>query len=150
MSTFYLDVDSETLEDLFEDHYGVNFDESVEYTDAEYCEELIPLTVDVVLTDTTAFFVVKAKEMYTLYWMGRTEFITNWSESVWAKFRADRKVVCPLCGEKQAEFVSGATYMERLEQYYCENCNEAYITNAYGKLMRKGVLSDPIDARDYW
>ena len=49
---------------------------------------------------------------------------------------------CPNCGHK-ARFVSGANYLERLEQYYCEYCNEAHVRNAYGKFIRMGVLSEP-------
>lgn len=105
---------------------------------------------DVFIGEVFAHIVCELDGALAIFTMTRSHFKTKWSKRVWAKFRDDNKVTCPLCGKKKAEFCNGATYMERLEQYYCENCHEAYVTNAYGKFMRKGTLSEPIDPRDYW
>ena len=99
---------------------------------------------DVFIGDIFAHIVCELDGALAIFTMAKTVFMEKWSERVWAKFREDNYVVCPLCGEKKAEFKCGATYLERLEQYYCYNCNEAYITNAQGKFMKVGTLGDPI------
>lgn len=55
---------------------------------------------------------------------------------------------CPECGGI-AHFVQGATYLERLEQYHCDNCGYTFITNGYGKFIREGILSDPSPIMDF-
>ena len=58
------------------------------------------------------------------------------------------ELVCPECGKK-AHFVAGATYLERLEQYHCDSCGFTFVTNAYGKFIREGVLSEPRPLMDF-
>lgn len=167
MSTIY-DFDENNAFESIETHYfndGYDVESLMEdgnvsiiCADGEFSDDFINNVEDVFvgLKSNRTFIVVKVEDFdanevqLLVFEMTTEEFKANWSESIWKKFREDRYVVCPLCGERKAEFCSGATYMERLEQYYCNNCHEAYVTNGYGKFMRKGTLSEPIDWRDYW
>lgn len=163
MSTIY-DFDEKNAFESIRTHYsndGFDFsgtetaDSYIEEIDGEFNDNCIEIVKDVFVGDNNTFIVVQFDDkwgthIFYILEMSTSQFKSEWSEKVWAKFREDNYVVCPLCGEKKAEFKSGATYSERLEQFYCYNCNEAYILNGYGKFMRKGTLSEPIYARDYW
>ena len=51
--------------------------------------------------------------------------------------------VCVHCGHS-AYLVQGYTPWDvRLEQFYCENCNIAFITTGNGDFVRFGVLRSP-------
>ena len=58
-----------------------------------------------------------------------------------------KEKICKEC-KKKAHFVSGISILgDRYEQFYCDNCNNVFITKN-GKYLRKGVLPEPLP-REY-
>ena len=139
MSTFYLDS-IEEIDDCLEDNFGTS---DVEYHKAGFSEDKIPTSLGVIITDSQAFIVVAGDIHFEVYVMSRNEFMSKWSESVWAKFRIDSYThICPECGEKMAHSVAGRTLSDigRIEQFHCDNCHYTWVGYPSGKFIREGVL----------
>lgn len=115
----------------------------------EFRDELVPMVEDVFKGDNISLIVVKTTEddtiTFTIFKMSSKEFLDNWSEKVWAKFRQDNyTTTCMHCGERMAYVASSRLLSDigRINQYHCENCHYTWIGYPNGEFIRAGVLHD--------
>lgn len=141
MSTHY-DFNESNWMDEIKMHYAHNTD--IEFDTVCYCDEFteddVEFAQDVFIGDVkTTYITTLEEDVLTVFDMPTTTFKSKWSEKVWAKFRDESYVICPICGEKKAEFVAGKfIFGDYVKQYYCNAHHDAYITN--GEFVKTGVL----------
>lgn len=145
MSTYY-DFNESNWMDELKMHYshneGVDLDKMTVCTSDDFCEDDIKFVADVFVGDVKNTYIVTFEDddHMTIFEMTTTEFKSEWSEKVWAKLREDNYVVCPVCGEKKAEFVAGKHCLgSYFKQFYCNAHHDAYIMDG-ARFVREGVL----------
>ena len=142
--TYYKELSQDVLEDI-KAHYD---DENlyIELIDGEFADGLVEIVQDAFVGETDTYLTVRFTDrgndiMYIIK-MPTTTFKSEWSEKVWAKFRADyNDTVCPHCGERSAHMVAGQNLGDRrIEQFFCENCGYGWVGHPNGEFLREGVL----------
>lgn len=142
----------------FNDGYEINgFSDNpsvyMELIEGDMSETALEIVKDAFVGEETTYLVFEFTDkfgqdiMYVLP-MSTSEFKTQWSERVWAKFRADMNdTVCPECGQRSAHMVAGMNLDngERREQFFCDNCGNGWIGHPNGEFIKNGVLKSQWD-----